>query len=1232
MRIPGRRLRVTLAPLLILGAVVTVVTQPSVLPHAASAATIVQGAKDDMRTGWYNDQPELSPGEVASGDFGQIFDHAGINGQVYAQPLVANGVLLVATETNWIYGLDPVDGHQLWARQLVTPYNIASDIGNNEPGGCPDLQPSIGITSTPVVVDNTMYLTAKGYASGTTNSLSNIRYWFFAINITTGANVFVEPIPQAAVNSNSPSEPFYARYQLQRPALLYHDGVIYAGFGGHCDFNEFRGWVVGVSTAGAITTMWTTAASTFSGGGIWQSGSGLMSDGAGRIFVSTGNGVSVGPDPIPETTPPDNCSECVLRLEVQANKSLVAKSFFQPYDEAHLDAIDADFASGGPVELPAGFGTTGADATPAFAKKTIVAVGKEGYVYTLDADNLGGYREGGAAGDKVLDRLGPDGGVWSKPAVWPGDGGWVYIPTAAGNFATSGSAGFLNAYKKATVNGQPSLSRRTNSADADAFGFGSSAPIVTSNGSADGSAVVWMVWMSGGDGTNAELRAYSAVPDGSGQMQLLRSFPVGTASKFNPPGVGAGRIYVAGRDGHVHGFGSPTTSPLIAPTVAFGKVTVGGAPKTLNATLTARVAVSGISVAGITGSGFSNGSPSAASVGAGGTFTVPVTFQPGSTGLRGGTLTLNTSGGQVDVPLNGVGQPNAGTLAGGPTALSFGGTDIGATKTSVVTFANIGAQALTVNSFDLPSAPFTVTDLPANGTVLNGGQTFSVTVSFSPANAMQTNASLVVHSTGGDVTIQLSGASGTASRMSVSTTLVQFGAVQTGESYDATFRVTNTGGNPLTITRSKPPTNAALTVDTPLDEGSSIQPGDFRDLTVTFHPSATGNLPNDSTTRWSLNGDGASSLTDVQFVGTGVNITHPGMTLMRAVQPIRLIDTRTSHGGPGPLNGGATRPVSVAPGVPAGANAQTVVVNVTAVTPLGGGFITVYDCDQSRPTTSNLNFKAGQTTANVTTVTVAGDGTICVFTSAKTDFLVDLTGYASPDEGTRFTPVTPIRFLDTRSPDVHLNAGETRAIAISGKGLPSSFDAVLVNITAVTPSGAGFLTVFPCGTTRPNASNLNYTTGTNVAGLVQTKVGTQSRICVFSSNRTHLLVDVEGFFRGLDGSGLQSIAPHRALDTRTSGGPITGGTTRQISAAALAVPGTSAGVLVNVTAINPVANGFITVYPCGTTRPTTSVLNFTKLTNRANFVSSKLGTGGICVYSSVTTHLAVDTFGEFGSL
>ena len=119
-------------------------------------------AGDDKRTGWYKDQALLDPDTVAGSGFGKLFDTA-INGQVYAQPLVSNGVLFVATETNWIYGLDPLTGATKWSRNIAPPWNVV-DVG------CGDLTPTMGITGTPVIDTDsgTAYFISKTYLHGTT--------------------------------------------------------------------------------------------------------------------------------------------------------------------------------------------------------------------------------------------------------------------------------------------------------------------------------------------------------------------------------------------------------------------------------------------------------------------------------------------------------------------------------------------------------------------------------------------------------------------------------------------------------------------------------------------------------------------------------------------------------------------------------------------------------------------------------------------------------------------------------------------------------------------------------------------------------------------------------------------------------------------------------------------------------------------------------------------------------
>jgi outer membrane protein assembly factor BamB len=511
-----------------------------------AAAVIVTNASDTYRTGWYPDQASLTPALVAGPGFMQRFATP-IQGQIYAQPLVANNTLFVATEMNWIYRLDPETGHIMWSRQVGPPWN-PDDIG------CGDLTPWVGITGTPVIntATNTAYFFSKTYASGTSGPAA----WFaHGVDIITGKERLGFPVQITGAAQNG-GQIFDATHQLQRPGLLLLDGVVYAAFGGHCDISPWQGWIVGVSVFGRIKAMW-TARATLDGDGaaIWQSGGGLISDGAGRIIATTGNGGSP-LTPTPGSNPPVDLGESVVRLAVQTDGTLQATDFFTPQDAASMDEFDLDLGSGSPMAFPdAYFGTA---AHPHLA----VEVGKPGIVYMLDRDNLGGCQTGPGGTDNVINETNTSCcGVWSRPSVWPGDGGYIYFPTdtAPLQFFQYG----LDAV------GNPNLTLA--GASSDNFGFGSSATIVTSNGTQSGSALVWIVYMHDGSGANAELRAYDPVP--SGGVGILRySAPVGTGTKFNPPGAANGRIYVGAADGNVRMFGPPLIRLNLGENVGTGAI------------------------------------------------------------------------------------------------------------------------------------------------------------------------------------------------------------------------------------------------------------------------------------------------------------------------------------------------------------------------------------------------------------------------------------------------------------------------------------------------------------------------------------------------------------------------------------------------------------------------------------------------------------------------------------
>lgn len=237
--------------------------------------------------------------------------------------------------------------------------------------------------------------------------------------------------------------------------------------------------------------------------------------------------------------------------------------------------------------------------------------------------------------------------------------------------------------------------------------------------------------------------------------------------------------------------------------------------------------------------------------------------------------------------------------------------------------------------------------------------------------------------------------------------------------------------------------------------------------------------------------------------------------------PVRILDSRTTGT---PLAAGQSHQLDVlgVGGVPD--TAAAVAVNFTVVSPLGGGYLTVYPCGQSVPTASTINFRAGQTIANGSIVAPGVGGNICILPSASTHVLVDVAGsFASGG----FSPTSPTRLVDTR---VGLGGSRRTAGSTLRVRVPPEA-AVALNLTAVNPAGTGWFTVYPCGTTRPTASNANYVAGRNTANFTLANPGSTDEVCIYSSEAVDLLVDLGGSIAAT--TTYTPAAPTRLLDTRT---------------------------------------------------------------------------------------------------
>jgi PQQ-like domain len=512
---------------------VAVATLAHALPaNAAITSNVTTISGDVTRSGWDSGEPGLSPAFVGSGAFGQVFSTA-VQGQVYAQPLVVNGIVIVVTEHDMAYGIDAAGGAVRWQRSLGTP-----EPNTNFPGGFEDITPEVGITSTPVVdtASNVVYTTVHTW-DGVNHSSGQ---WFLhALDVGTGTEKAGWPVQLGGVAGNDSTSTFDPTLQNQRPGLLLLGGFVYSAFASYGDFGAYKGWIIGVSESTQAQTLWTSETSPGLNGGIWMSGSGLMSDGPGRIFIATGNGDV--PPPGPASTPSGTLGNSVVRLTQNADGSLVAADRFSPNNAAALNAQDLDLGSGGPIALPDSMGVAG-------HPHLTVLGSKEGRVYLLDRDNLGGEAPPSGT-DAAVAETGPGSGVFAHAAVWPGDGGWIYLTT-----------GYLTAYQIGSGGGTFSL----NPVASGGPGYRAVSPLVTSNGTTNGSALVWALTQPLDGSPGAELRAYAAVPQ-NGAMPVVFRAPIGTATKFSVPVASNGRVYAGTLDGHLVAFGAKAWQVAAAP-------------------------------------------------------------------------------------------------------------------------------------------------------------------------------------------------------------------------------------------------------------------------------------------------------------------------------------------------------------------------------------------------------------------------------------------------------------------------------------------------------------------------------------------------------------------------------------------------------------------------------------------------------------------------------------------
>lgn len=245
------------------------------------------------------------------------------------------------------------------------------------------------------------------------------------------------------------------------------------------------------------------------------------------------------------------------------------------------------------------------------------------------------------------------------------------------------------------------------------------------------------------------------------------------------------------------------------------------------------------------------------------------------------------------------------------------------------------------------------------------------------------------------------------------------------------------------------------------------------------------------------------------------------------LSPARVVDTRDGTGlgdrSIGPMVADEVLAVTMpgAGGVPSDEPVRAVTLNVTIADPLDAGFVTVFPCDVTRPVVSNVNFDPAQpAVSNLVTVRPSSTGQVCFFASTGANLIVDVNGFFSERHDVTFTPVSPVRILDTRdgtgvvgSRPGPLGKGAVLQVQVAGaNGVPLDASAVLVNVTVTGASGPGYVTAWPCGRPRPVASFLNFVRGVDRAGLTSVRIGNEGKVCLYVQEGTDVVADLSGYY------------------------------------------------------------------------------------------------------------------------
>ena len=510
-----------------------IVTKPP--PNSQSVSVLTQH-NDNSRLGWNDNETALTTTNVNAQQFGEVFTLA-VDDQVYAQPLVvgrvsigdgSHNIALIATVNNTLYAYDGDDGTLYWQKNFTAP-GMRPPTHLDMTGACSgsytDFSGNIGIVGTPVIDagTGTMYFVARS-TTGT-----NFVQYLHAVNIVDGSEMPGSPTKITAISTGTGDGSFNGvitfdpQRQNQRQGLTLLNGTVYVSFSSHCDWGPYHGWILGYDASSMQQRVVYNDTPNGYAGGLWESGTGMAADATGNLYVVTGNGtVGDAGDP----TSPTNRGSSALKLTPTGSTLRVA-SYFTPFNYQFLNDNDLDYGGMGALLIP--------------NSALFLTGGKDGNLYLLNKDDMGGYLPSSNQVQQVVPTSG-NANMHCQAAYYKGSAKeFVYVwsendPLRAIPFDR----------------GSNLLSAQSQVFSSAAGPTGQSGAIlsVSSNGSQDGTGILWASYAYSGDAEHAVspgiLRAFDA-NDVTKQLwnnQLNPRDASGYYAKFAAPTIANGHVYL----------------------------------------------------------------------------------------------------------------------------------------------------------------------------------------------------------------------------------------------------------------------------------------------------------------------------------------------------------------------------------------------------------------------------------------------------------------------------------------------------------------------------------------------------------------------------------------------------------------------------------------------------------------------------------------------------------------